>query len=146
MNKIDNHSTLMERLFELWTNSGCPTSGIPKAILIDPDILQTPDTQLTKDSSLDLFARLIFALTNDKQDKPIARGKLKLVFPLIDPDMKALVTQETVQRIFHLPASALHAYRDLGLLSFTQRDQRYLYEWEQIRELFGNSNRNARDI
>ena len=139
MHKLKDDATLLESLLELWADAGRPATGIPKAILIEFDMLKTPVRYLKKESSLYLFARLIFNLTGGKQELPVPKEKLQLVIPLIDPNMKAIVPENMVRFIYHVPVETLNMHRETGLLSFAWDERGYKYDWDQVRALFGDA-------
>ena len=144
MNNFHDDSSFMDRLLELWKTQGGSLPGLSKAGLIDLEMLNTPDEQLMKESSVELFARLVFSLADYKQNEPVPKEKLEQVLPVIDPRMKAVVTHQTVKQLFGVSDATLKTYRDSGVVSFGKGEPGYLYEWDQVRVLFGTSDKHEK--
>lgn len=108
-----------------------------KSLIIDLEFFDLSIEQIQKETSINLIARLVQSITDGDKNLFPSHYHRELIEWFIDPDIVALVRESQLCRVFSITETELRANRDSGVLMCVDRKSRYMYDWNQVRKLFG---------
>lgn len=93
--------------------------------------------QLLTESSRTLIARVILKIIIVDKEMPVSHSLAEYVGSMLDPDLIALVRDSQLSKFFGITVEELKVKRDSGLLLCVEKRSSRMYDWNQVRKLFG---------
>lgn len=107
--------------------------------VINLDSLDLSNKQLKQETSRSLILRQVQAAIDVDNNFFSTLEQIEPMALLIDQDIVALVDEFQLCRVFEITRTDLDEMRDSGLLLHFKNDLGCMYDWNQVRKLFGKT-------
>jgi len=125
----------IERLIQQLINHQFEHKTEPR--FIDTSIFKHGYQLEYEDSSQDLLARYVaFKVLPDASEQRKWQVADYLA-PMIDPFIKATISETEIDRLLGIPKDSLQIYIDMGFLTTFSHKGQTVYFWDEIRSMFG---------